>query len=211
MTIKDIYNKFQIPKNLELHMLRVGALANIITDNWNGGKIDKDSIIRAALIHDIAKPLIFDPNKQAQFGMSKNEIENLIKLQKYIKSNFGQDEHIALIEIAKYLECDSKIVDILDNSDWSNLSRLLDEKSLESLIQIYCDMRIGPKGILTIDDRLNELEQRQPAQDFKSFRKNGELLENLIKQNVKTELNSISNKILDSINNESILIEFKSE
>ena len=53
MNIIDIYNKYHLPKNLQMHMLRVAACSNLIIDNWKGIEIDKDAIIRVCLLHDM--------------------------------------------------------------------------------------------------------------------------------------------------------------
>ena len=53
MNIIDIYNKYHLPENLQMHMLRVAACSNLIIDNWNGQTIDKESIIRVSLLHDM--------------------------------------------------------------------------------------------------------------------------------------------------------------
>ena len=52
MNIIDIYNKYHLPENLQMHMLRVAACSNLIIDNWKGIEIDKDAIIRVCLLHD---------------------------------------------------------------------------------------------------------------------------------------------------------------
>ncbi len=53
MNIIEIYNKYYLPENLQMHMLRVAACSNLIIDNWNGLEIDKESIIRVCLLHDM--------------------------------------------------------------------------------------------------------------------------------------------------------------
>ncbi len=39
MNILKIYNKYHLPENLQMHMLRVASCSNLILDNWNGVKI----------------------------------------------------------------------------------------------------------------------------------------------------------------------------
>jgi hypothetical protein len=39
MLITDIYKKYHIPNQLQLHMLRVAACANLILDNWENKEI----------------------------------------------------------------------------------------------------------------------------------------------------------------------------
>ena len=53
MNIIEIYKKYHLPENLQMHMLRVAACSNLIIDKWNGQKIDKESIIRVSLLHDM--------------------------------------------------------------------------------------------------------------------------------------------------------------
>ncbi len=53
MNILAIYNKYHLPENLQMHMLRVAACSNLIIDNWTGIDIDKDAIIRVCLLHDM--------------------------------------------------------------------------------------------------------------------------------------------------------------
>ena len=49
----EIYKKYHLPENLQMHMLRVAACSNLIIDNWNGTEINKESIIRVCLLHDM--------------------------------------------------------------------------------------------------------------------------------------------------------------
>ena len=53
MNILDIYNKYHLPENLQMHMLRVAACSNLIIDNWAGDELDKSAIIRVCLLHDM--------------------------------------------------------------------------------------------------------------------------------------------------------------
>ena len=40
MNIIEIYKKYHLPENLQMHMLRVAACSNLIIDNWTGVEID---------------------------------------------------------------------------------------------------------------------------------------------------------------------------
>ena len=75
MKIIDIYNKYHIPKTLQLHMLRVSACAMLILDNWNGNKLDKESIIKVSLLHDmgnIAK-INDNPENDEKFALIRDK------------------------------------------------------------------------------------------------------------------------------------------
>ena len=115
MKVAEICSKYQIPSNLQQHMLRVTAVAEILTENWIGEKIDKKAIVLACFFHDIAKPMTFDLAKQAQFGMLPDEIAKLEKLQNHLKNKYGVDEHQATVKICEDIGLDPTAAKIVDN------------------------------------------------------------------------------------------------
>lgn len=180
-----------IPRNLQEHMLRVASLAKIILSNWTGPTVDKESIVQACAFHDIAKPMNFDLAKQAQFGMSETEISNLDKLQSRLRASYGDNEHHATVEVCKEIGCTSTAVRIVSNLEWSYIPSLLSKNDLESLIPIYGDMRVGPKGMLTLKQRLEDLKARTGESEHEQ---NGIQLESLISSNVSIDLNEINDE-----------------
>ena len=52
-SINEIYKKLRVPLNLQMHMMRAAAAAELICDNWNGPAIKKADVIAALLLHDI--------------------------------------------------------------------------------------------------------------------------------------------------------------
>lgn len=191
MNTKQIYEEYMIPQNLQEHMLRVASLAKIILDHWIGPNVDKNAIIQACVFHDITKPINFDLTKQAQYGMSPSEIANLDKLQCRLKSAYGDDEHHATVEVCKEIGCSPIAVKIVNNFEWSYIPSLLSKNDLATLIPIYGDMRVGPKGILTLKQRLEDLKSRTGESEHEL---NGIQLENLVSKNVSINLNEISDK-----------------
>lgn len=198
MKVNNIYQEYQIPKNLQEHMLRVAALAEIILENWKGEQIDKRSIVIACVLHDLAKPMNFDLSKQAKFGLTPEEIEDLAKLQNRLRNDFGKTEHQALINICKSLGCSPVTIRIIENFEWEFIPRLMIENDMESLVAIYSDMRIGLKGILSLKDRLEDLKTRESADDYQEKETNGFKLENLIMKNNTVDLNSIKDEQINA-------------
>ncbi len=196
MIVKQAYQVYQTPENLQRHMLGTAALANIVLENWIGIEIDKDAIVKACTIHDIAKPMKFDLAKQAQYGMSENDIEALRKLQNRIKTTFGDNEHKATIGIAREIGCSPDVVMYIDNLEWEYVPKLLAARDISSLIPIYCDMRIGPKGILSLGERLHEIKERVKGDDYEENVRNGNILEQEIKKNSNVDINSIADNQL---------------
>lgn len=186
-----------IPQNLQKHMLRVAVLAEILLKHWMGKKLDDKAIVQACIFHDVAKPMNFNLTKQAQFDMSPSDITRLEKLQKDLRNKYGDNEHHATVKICEEIGLSPTAVKLVNNLEWSYIPQLLKNNDIKSLIPIYCDMRIGPKGILSLSERLNELKERVSVKHYEENVKNGSVLEDLIKKNVKIDVNSITD---DQIN-----------
>ena len=90
MNIIDIYNKYHLPENLQMHMLRVAACSNLIVDNWNGQKLDKESIIRVSLLHDMGNmvKILEDESKDEEFlNVRKKYFDKYGTNEETLKSN----------------------------------------------------------------------------------------------------------------------------
>ena len=173
-------------------MQRVASLAEIITNNWTGAAINSQAIIQACLIHDIAKPLHFDLTQQAQFGMTEAEVKELASLQKRLITNYSPIEHEAVVKICKEVGCSVEAVKLVDNLEWENVSKLLISNDLESLIPIYCDMRIFPDGIMPLQERLDELKTRDhDSNKLEELKRDGLKTEEVLQKNVSVDLNGI--------------------
>jgi len=61
MTIQQIYDHYDIMPSLQLHMLRVTAVAAMIVESFNQ-PLDKNNIIKACLLHDMGNIVKFDFN-----------------------------------------------------------------------------------------------------------------------------------------------------
>ncbi len=177
--------------------MRVAALAEILLDNWKGEHVDGNAIILACVLHDITKPINFNLKAQAKFGMLQAEIKDLEKIQSTLKLKYGDDEHRAVVEMCREIGCPKTTLRILNNLEWSYLDRLIKESDTESLIAIYCDMRIGPFGILPIEERYKDLLSRKHLDDFEAIRKSGKILEKIIKDKVLIDLNKMTDNQLN--------------
>ncbi len=195
MTIKQLYREYQIPKNLQEHMLRVAALAQIICENWNED-IDSDAVVKACCLHDIAKPMTFDIGKQAQFGMATEDIAKLNKLQKRLKKGYGDDEYKATFGICKEVGCNASTLNIIRRLEWDYTPQLLHENYREGLIFIYCDMRIGPDGILPVQERIHECHARTQSYLLDTYLHYSSLVEPEIVKQVRVDVLSITDQDL---------------
>ena len=152
MNIIDIYNKYHLPENLQMHMLRVAACSNLIIDNWNGQEIDKESIIRVSLLHDMGNMVKIPEN------FSKDE--EFIKIRKKYFEKYGTNDHEINLEIGKQEGLTEKEIVILDGKRSRKNEETLKSNSYERKICAYCDQRVAPNGVVEIKERLEDAKVR---------------------------------------------------
>ncbi len=152
MNILEIYKKYSIPENLQMHMLRVAACANLIIDNWNGENIDKTAITRVCLLHDMGNIL--------KIPEDFCDDEGFRKTRKFYFEKYGTNEHEANMEIGKKEGLTEKELLILDRKRSRKNEETLKSNSYEIKISAYCDQRVAPDGVVGIKDRLEDAKKR---------------------------------------------------
>ncbi len=152
MNILEIYGKYGIPENLQMHMLRVAACSNLIIDNWEGKKLERKSIIRVSLLHDMGNILKISED----FSSNPKFIENR---KKYFEK-YGTNEHEANLEIGKLEGLSEYEIEILDGKRSRKNEETLTSDSYEIKICAYCDQRVAPDGVVGIKERLEDAKIR---------------------------------------------------
>lgn len=199
MTVQDIYSRYQVPRNLQIHMLQVASLAQLITKGWHDAALDQTAIIGTCLFHDIAKPIMFDLDKQATFAQSAQELEEIKNLITSMRTTYGTDEHVATVSIFREIGLSEAAVRLVSNLEWEYIPRLLRERDIECLVPIYCDLRISPKGIQPMNDRLSEWKSRVQAEYADTVIAASDQVEKLIATNTTTALDAIRTEDLDGL------------
>jgi hypothetical protein len=207
MLITEIYTKYQVPQNLQEHMLRVAALGKIISEKWIGKVINQNALIEASMLHDIAKPMTFDLIKQSGFGMTAVEIEKLKQWQIELKTKYGETEHAAMINICREIGCRESSIRIADELEWFYLPRLLKQVDYEAVMAVYDDMRIGPRGLLPLVTRFDELRSRAKIDNFDQLIKAGTAAEAMIQKDCRMDLTTITDNDLINLFDELSLVE----
>ncbi len=152
MNIIKIYEKYYIPENLQMHMLRVAACSNLILDNWNGPKIDKKAIIRVSLLHDMGNIV--------KIPEDFTNDTNFIKIRKKYFEKYGTNDHEINLEIGKQEGLTEKEITILDGKRSRKNKETLSSNSYERKICAYCDQRVAPDGVVGIKERLEDAKIR---------------------------------------------------
>lgn len=158
MNIIDIYKKYHLPENLQMHMLRVAACANLILDNWNGKEIDRDAIIRVSLLHDMGNILKISEDSFAEEGFKS--------LRRKYYEVYGTNEHELNMEIGRIEGLSEKELTILDGKRSRYNEQTLKSDVYEIKICAYCDQRVAPDGVCSIRERLEDAKVRYKNRPF---------------------------------------------
>lgn len=148
----EIYQKYHLPENLQMHMLRVAACSNLIIDNWNGPEIDKEAIIRVCLLHDMGN-MVKIPESEA-----KNQ--GFLEIRKKYFDIYGTNDHEINLEIGRQEGLTEKEIVILDGKRSRKNEETLQSNSYERKICAYCDQRVAPSGVVGIKERLEDAKIR---------------------------------------------------
>lgn len=152
MNIIEIYKKYYLPENLQMHMLRVAACSKLILENWNGPKLNKEAVIRVCLLHDMGN-IVKIPE---DFSKDKNFIETR---KKYFEK-YGTNDHEINLEIGKKEGLTEEEIIILDGKRSRKNEETLKSTSYERKICAYCDQRVAPNGVVGITERLEDAKVR---------------------------------------------------
>ncbi|MCI8637434.1 MAG: hypothetical protein HFJ36_06390 [Clostridia bacterium] len=152
MNIIEIYKKYHLPENLQMHMLRVAACSNFIIDNWIGQEIDKELILRVSLLHDMGN--------MVKISEDFAKDEEFLKIRKMYFDKYGTNDHEINLEIGKNEGLTKKEVIILDGKRSRKNEETLKSNSYERKICAYCDQRVAPNGVVGIRERLEDVKVR---------------------------------------------------
>jgi hypothetical protein len=157
--ITDIYSEYKIMPMLSIHQIRVAAVANMICDSLSV-PIDKDNIIKACLLHDIANIIKFDLNFPIQNEPTEINYWQQVKDEYIIK--YGKNEHEASVKIAKELGLSNRVVELIASVDSAFIvdGSIKNNNDFGKKICSYADGRVTPHNVASIKDRNEEARKR---------------------------------------------------
>ncbi|MDE1832895.1 MAG: HD domain-containing protein [Candidatus Micrarchaeota archaeon] len=166
--INTIYDRFEIPPNLRLHMYRVATVGEMICDSWkNGGmSIDKEEILAACLTHDLGNIAKMDMDGDGSLSMLGGEAANVghwRSVRRRIMDRYGNTPEEATHNMAVELGIDTRILFLIENGGGGPL--LLTDKIIKTgdwslKILSYGDCRVTPFGITSARERIEDLLNR---------------------------------------------------
>lgn len=199
--IIDIYEEYKIMPNLQMHQLRVAAVMSQICDSLNI-EIDKNILITVCLLHDmgniIKSKLDYFPEFVKPEGIDywQNVKDGFIK-------KYGENEHEATIEIIKELNLPEKVAYLAGENRFSYMCKHRDGEDFMQKLIHYADGRVGPHGILSYDERMNDANRRYHNHKLSVEEEERDRLVNC-GRDIEKEIFSHSNIKPEDINDESV-------
>jgi 5'-deoxynucleotidase YfbR-like HD superfamily hydrolase len=197
MKIAEIYEKFNIPRNLQEHMIRAAKMCQFICDHWRGKEIDKDIILKGALLHDLGNIVKFDLVKYPKLlGKEKSRVEFWKEVQKKTTEKYGSDDHEVTRKMLEEIGVDDKLKNTVLKKGFANSLETEKSDDWEVKMLFYCDLRAGPFGVMPLKERLSEalprLEKYKHLGNLDDFVKACENIEKQIQDNLDTDVFKIT-------------------
>lgn len=159
--ISHIYKTYNIPPSLQQHMLLVAGIGNIIAKEIPS--CDIELVTALCMIHDMGNIVKFNVESDLSKKLSKQDnisIEKIKKIQTNIKTKFGNEHHSATENIVQDFTNNKKIITLLKQLDFKNATHIAKQECIELQIALYADYRIGPFGLVSLQERFNDLHKR---------------------------------------------------
>ena len=194
MKLVEIYDKYQIPKNLRMHMLSAAALGKLICSNWTGEKLNEKLIVEVLLLHDLGNIVKFEPTEP-----------KLIKIKEEFIAKYGTDDHQVTEKILRELGFPKDFCMLARRKIFIYTDRVLQEGDFNLKVATYADQRIAPTGVATLKERFDECKIRYKNNPKASINdpKSEELIkaafeiEKQLQQKCKLDLSKITSKDLE--------------
>ena len=155
-SIQQIYNHYQIPPNLQRHMLEVTAVGRYICDHWSGPSVDKELITKALFLHDMGNIIKF---KRPFLGELEPDAAHWEQVQAEFVQKYGSDVHTATMTIITELGKEKEIGWILENMRLVTKQSGADDSDVVKICE-YADCCVSPEGIVGFERRLLDLIER---------------------------------------------------
>lgn len=160
-TPKELYTTFKIMPSLQLHQLRVAAVAKLVCDSATK-EVDTNEVLLECLFHDMGNIVKSDLRYFPDF-VEPEGVEYWEKVKQEFFQKYGREQHEANAAIAREIGLPERVVDMMNNTGFSKIFPIVESDSFELKICQYADSRVGPRGILSLDGRLAEGRERYVA------------------------------------------------
>jgi hypothetical protein len=200
MTIKDIYQKFGIPPNLQEHMMRVCGIIIFIKNHWKSDiQVDWNLAREIALLHDLGNVVKFDLDKHPEFlGKEQSNINYWKKMQVEVVSKYGSDDHEATKKMLEEIDIDRQAIGIILNKSFGHSVETKNSDNWILKILYYADLRTLPFGVGSLEERIADVKNRMPKYtarpDFDDLVSACRDIENQLQQKINVAVSGINDE-----------------
>jgi len=146
---------------LRMHMFRVTAVAQLISDHWEEKPLDNKLLARVLLIHDLGNLAKIDPTTlSAQDFALPCTLDQFVRVRAAFMGKFGSDDHRISAAIAQELGYSANEIDFMNRKTFIRNDETLVSSDFNLKVAAYADQRVSPTGIDSLSGRLSEAKER---------------------------------------------------
>ena len=160
-TPREVYAAYKIMPTLQLHQLRVAAVAQLICSSLNT-EINERDVILACLFHDMGNIIKSDFSAFPDFCEPEG-VAHWQGLKDEFVTKYGKEAHAANVSIAREIGLPESVAALIDGIKYSEMQTIIAGSSWERKITEYADTRVGPYGVLAQLERISEGKRRYDA------------------------------------------------
>lgn len=120
---------------------------------------DTHTVVSACLLHDMGNIIKFRLDRFPEF-LEPEGLEYWKKVQDEYKKKYGTDEHVATLMICDELGVSDAVLTCIRAVGMTKAHHNLSEGTREEQITNYADLRVGPRGIISITERIADGKAR---------------------------------------------------
>lgn len=148
-------------------MIRVASVAKMICDNADV-ELDTKNIVSASLVHDMGNLIKSDLKVFPDFFQPEG-VAHWEGVKADMIAKYGENEHRAAIAMIKEMGVSQEVRFYFEAFGHAAATRVYEGDSLGEKIATYSDMRVGPHGIVSLKERMNDLRKRYTAKNVPGF------------------------------------------
>ncbi|MBN2458584.1 HD domain-containing protein [Candidatus Woesearchaeota archaeon] len=155
-----LYDRFMLPENIRRHIEQVTKVAVFIADSFieKGIDVNRELVERAALLHDLLKPVDFDDIADPILG-SELSVRQIGFFGQLKERFFGLSHEDAAFEL--FHDSYPELAEAIRKHKYVNIIEPACQPfSWEEKILTYADKRVAHDQIVTLDERFIEGHRR---------------------------------------------------
>lgn len=138
-----------------MHQLKVAAVVAYVSGLQNN--INTEEVVQAALLHDmgaIVKFNLVQPLPDLNGVLSDAELSKWREVQREFREKYGLREHAATSAILREIGVSENVMRYFNGMGFFRAIEIRDGECLEIQVLEYGDLRVSPRGIVSMEERL---------------------------------------------------------